>query len=440
MAQVCQAVQHAHQKGIIHRDIKPTNVLVTMHDDKPVPKVIDFGVAKATNVRLTERTLFTRFGQMVGTPLYMSPEQAEMSGLDIDTRSDIYSLGVLLYELLTGTTPFDQKRIREAAYEELLEIIREEEPPKPSTRVSTLGEAASMSSAHRKTDPRRLSQFLRGELDWIVMKALEKDRTRRYETANAFAADIQRYLNDESVQACPPSAAYRFRKFARRNKAAMVTVGLVAGALIVGMTLSVWQAYRATLAEKGLAKAHTKEMHLRETAETDRDRAVAAEEVAREARDRAETEADEKRQLLYESDMMAALGAWENGSISQMIDLVERHRPEAGQEDLRGFEWRDLWRLCGRKKMVSVLEHTDVFLAMCFSPDGKSLATSDVGGNIALWDVSTCTLRFQHQAYNYPFTKIAFVPMVRLWPRWGVFGERAASVWALNCGIPNPVN
>ncbi len=242
------------------------------------------------------------------------------------------------------------------------------------------------------------------------MKALEKDRTRRYETANAFAADIQRYLNDEPVQACPPSAAYRFRKFARRNKAAMVTVGLVAGALIVGMTLSVWQAYRATLAEKGLAKAHTKEMHLRETAETDRDRAVAAEEVAREARDRAETEADEKRQLLYESDMMAALGAWENGSISQMIDLVERHRPEAGQEDLRGFEWRYLWRLCGRKKMVSVLEHTDVFLAMCFSPDGKSLATSDVGGNIALWDVSTCTLRFQHQAYNYPFTKIAFAP------------------------------
>ena len=220
---VCHAVQHAHQKGIIHRDIKPNNVLVTLHDGTPVAKVIDFGVAKATGQQLTEKTLFTSFAQMIGTPLYMSPEQAEMSGLDVDTRSDIYSLGVMLYELLTGTTPFDQERMRTAGYDEVRRIIREEEPAKPSARISTLNRAATTVSANRKSDPSRLSQLFRGELDWIVMKALEKDRNRRYETAAAFAADVQRYLDDEAVEACPPSARYRFRKFARRNKAAFLT-------------------------------------------------------------------------------------------------------------------------------------------------------------------------------------------------------------------------
>jgi serine/threonine protein kinase/Flp pilus assembly protein TadD len=224
---VCQAVQHAHQKGIIHRDLKPTNVLVTLHDDKAVVKVIDFGVAKATGQQLTEKTLFTNFAQMIGTPLYMSPEQAQMSGLDVDTRSDIYSLGVLLYELLTGTTPFDKERLRTAGYDEIRRIIREVEPARPSTRMSTLGQAGATASANRGSDPKRLWQLLRGELDWIVMKALEKDRNRRYESANAFAADVRRYLSDEPVQACPPSAAYRFGKFARRNKARLGIAGLV---------------------------------------------------------------------------------------------------------------------------------------------------------------------------------------------------------------------
>jgi serine/threonine protein kinase/Flp pilus assembly protein TadD len=223
---VCQAIQHAHQKGIIHRDVKPSNVMVTLYDGKPVPKVIDFGVAKATEQKLTERTLFTQYGTMVGTLEYMSPEQAEMSALGVDTRSDIYSLGVLLYELLTGSTPLSHKRVKEAAYAEILRMIKEEEPPRPSTRLSDSGEALASISAQRHMEPDKLTKLVRGELDWIVMKSLEKDRGRRYETASAFAADVQRYLHDEPVLACPPSGWYRFGKFARRNKAVLVVAGL----------------------------------------------------------------------------------------------------------------------------------------------------------------------------------------------------------------------
>ncbi|HEV2949786.1 MAG TPA: tetratricopeptide repeat protein [Gemmataceae bacterium] len=243
---VCQAVQHAHQKGIIHRDLKPTNMMVTLHDDKPVVKVIDFGIAKAMGQQLTDKTLFTNFAQLIGTPLYMSPEQAALSGLDIDTRSDIYCLGVLLYELLAGTTPFDKDRFKEAAYDEIRRIIREEEPPKPSMRISTLGQAATTLSTQRKSDPKRLSQLFRGELDWIVMKCLEKDRNRRYETANSLASDIQRYLHDEPVQACPPSRWYRWRKFARRYRAALATAAVVLLVMVAGVVSSTWQATRAS--------------------------------------------------------------------------------------------------------------------------------------------------------------------------------------------------
>jgi serine/threonine protein kinase/tetratricopeptide (TPR) repeat protein len=232
----CQAIQHAHQKGIIHRDIKPSNVLVTMHDGTPVPKVIDFGIAKATNVELTAKTLFTEHRQIIGTPAYMSPEQAELSGLDIDTRSDIYSLGVLLYELLTGTTPFPQQELMSGGFAEMMRIIREVEPHKPSTRLSTLGESASRTADRRgATDVRTLQSTLRGDLDWIVMKCLEKDRTRRYESASGLAADVLRHLHDEPVLAGPPSTAYRVRKFVKRNRGQVIAAGVVAGALVLGV-------------------------------------------------------------------------------------------------------------------------------------------------------------------------------------------------------------
>ena len=276
--QVCRAIQHAHQKGIIHRDIKPSNILVTLHDGVPVPKVIDFGIAKATQGRLTDLTLFTAFEQFIGTPAYMSPEQAEMSGLDVDTRSDIYSLGVLLYELLTGQTPFDVKQLMASGLDYLRRAIREKEPDRPSTRLRTMLQSDLTTTAQRRqTDPPKLIYMIRGDLDWIVMKSLEKDRTRRYETSNGLALDVERHRNNEPVLARPPSRSYRLQKMVRRNKGMVAATAAVVLALLIGFGLSLYLFIQEHRAHDRAVVAELEQARLRKQAEE----ALATEEKLR---------------------------------------------------------------------------------------------------------------------------------------------------------------
>jgi serine/threonine protein kinase len=325
---VCQAVQHAHQKGIIHRDLKPSNVMVTTNDGRPVVKVIDFGVAKAVGQQLTERTAYTALTQLVGTPLYMSPEQAELTSNDVDTRSDVYSLGVLLYELLTGQTPFDKETLAKAGLDEMRRLIREDEPLRPSRRFSTLGaQAISTVSQHRSVDDRHLGRVLRGELDWIVMKSLEKDRGRRYESASTFATDIRCYLNDEPVQACPQSAIYRLQKFARKHKVVLATSSLITIALALSLAASLSQAIRARRAEiqaiakevqaranetealaeraKALAAANAEKI-AHEAAAAERQRAIEGEKAAKRSFDTALEAVDR---------MLADVAKWDTESV-----------------------------------------------------------------------------------------------------------------------------
>jgi tetratricopeptide (TPR) repeat protein len=297
---VCNAVQHAHTKGVIHRDLKPSNVLVSMHESRPVPKVIDFGIAKATVGRLTDKTVFTELRQFIGTPEYMSPEQAEMTGLDVDTRSDVYSLGVLMYELLTGTTPLERERLRTAGAN-LQRIIREEEPPRPSQRLSTLASHAGAAghtiqdvARHRRSEPQRLARELRGELDWIALRALEKDRTQRYETASALSADVQRYLNHELIQARPAGTAYRVRKFVRRHKVGVAAAAAVAAALLLGLAAAIY----------GLMEARAGWRQAVETAdELDRQKKEAV--AARERAELARADADEQRHRAEQESQIA---------------------------------------------------------------------------------------------------------------------------------------
>ncbi len=365
--QVCQAVQHAHQKGIIHRDLKPSNVLVTEQDGRAVPKVIDFGIAKATETELTAKTLFTRFNQLIGTPAYMSPEQAGLGSLDVDTRSDVYSLGVLLYELLTGRPPFSNEELLKAGLDQVLRTIREQDPPKPSTQLSTLTEADLATVAQRRAaEPARLNRQVRGELDWIVMKCLEKDRARRYETANGLARDLERHLRNEPVVAAAPSVAYQLAKFATRHRAALATASAFVGLLMVGATISTWQAIRAN----HFAKAETQ------------------------ARREAVTNWFTAQRSLYAADMNLAAEAIRINSIGRAKDLLDRHRPKPGEPDFRHWEWSFLLRETADHSTYSFHLTNAVFNRLGIAPDGRTLAVpTGRSGGVQLWDVASRTVR-----------------------------------------------
>ncbi len=381
--QVCQAIQSAHQKGIIHRDIKPSNVLVTLHNGEPMPKVIDFGIAKATSQKLTEKTLFTNFASMIGTPAYMSPEQAEMSSMDVDTRADIYSLGVLLYVLLTGTTPFPEKRLRSLGYGEMQRIIREEEPERPSTRLSTMAnEEKTLFAKTCGEELASLSQLLKGDLDWIVMKCLEKDRGRRYETANGLAADLKRHLNNEPVIARPPSAAYRFQKAIRRNRLVFAASAVVFWTLVVGIALAVAGWRQAGRQRDSAITARVSEEKQRREAETQR-------KLAEQAKGEAVSNAVTARVNLYAADMFAADGLLKDGNFGAAEALLVRHTPRtSGEMDLRGWEWRhlasrlrgDFRREIGRQK--------GTVIALAASPNGQTLFSADMTGAVTRWDLT----------------------------------------------------
>jgi WD40 repeat protein len=379
--------------------------MITLYDGKPVPKVIDFGVAKATEQKLTERTLFTQYGTMVGTFEYMSPEQAEMSALGVDTRSDIYSVGVLLYELLTGSTPLSHKRVNEAAYGEILRMIKEEEPPKPSTRLSDSGEALASISAQRKTEPAKLTKLLRGELDWIVMKALEKDRNRRYESASALAADVQRYLHDEPVQACPPSAWYRFRKFARRNKAAMLTGSVVALAVLVAVVVL------ATSTVMIAREQHATQNALQAEIEAKGD---LSEALVRERRD-----SYFHRITLAQREL---LGDNLAGALKLLGDCPR---------DLRDWEWHYLNRL-SRVDPVTFQGRGKGVCGVAFSPDGQRLAAANGDGTVGVFDLKTGAELPPLRGHKDFVLSVAFQPGgTRLA---SASADRTVKVWDLTTG------
>ncbi len=464
---VCKAIQHAHQKGIIHRDLKPSNVLVSLYDGKPVPKVIDFGLAKALQhqSKLTDKTMFTEFGQVVGTLQYMSPEQAEMNQLDVDTRTDIYSLGVMLYELLIGSTPIDEETLKQNAILQVLATIREQDPPRPSARLSSsTNDAVSGISTQRKIEPAKLKSILRGELDWIVMKALEKDRTRRYETASNFAEDVSNYLTGDIVAARPPSTAYRISKYIRRNKGLVTSLASIAVLLLAGIIGTSVFAVKANNARKD-ADAKTAEVKKEKSkAERERDRANENERVAKSETERASSEAKkatEQEELahtarenaeatLARSNYLLAIARWNQGRIADaqilLSQVSEKYRNIEWYLDQRAFQGSDmtlyghsgavrsarfnpegtrivsgsddctvkLWDATSGRELRTFRGHLRGVNSVCFSPDGTQIVSGSKDGTVKQWDAivgrELCTLKHKNHQASRDVTNVSFSP------------------------------
>ena len=414
--QVCHAIQHAHQKGVIHRDIKPSNILVMLADDVPVPKVIDFGIAKAIGDRLTDKTVYTQFAQFIGTPAYTSPEQAGQSGLDVDTRSDIYSLGVLLYELLTGRTPLEHKALAQAGLEEIIRCIREDEPPRPSTRLIRLELIEQTTTAQRRaTVPPKLIRSLRSDLDWIVMKSIEKNRTRRYETANELAKDIERHLTHEPTQARPPSTVYRVQKFVGRHKVMVAAVAAVAVALVLGTVVSAWQAFRAKRAETRAEAEAGLARHAEKTAREET-------HTAQVERQRANEAAQAARQNLYAANMNLVQQAWEQNNVRQVRRLLE----DTATYPERGFEWY-YWQRQSHQELKTLAGHTDMVVCAAFSPDGQQIVTGSFDGTAKVWDVASGSELLTLKGHGAEVMAVAFSPDGRRIVTGCV--DRTAKVW-----------